>query len=235
MNFSNESFCYRITTFQIRRNKFKRFSIVNEFLCVIWISFWKFFSLLKNLLGIKTQADIEQLEAEELEKIGIELVKIYDEHYQFSVEDISDIHELWLSGIYSFAGKYRTVMMWKDGFPFANPEFIPKLMKNFERDFLKKYTPCYGMDNWELANAIGIVHVELILIHPFREGNGRVARMLANLMALQAGKNMLDYTIIDKTVNEEGYNRYIYAIQEGHRGNYSNIINLFEKILEQTI
>jgi len=31
--------------------------------------------------------------------------------------------------------------------------------------------------------------VELILIHPFREGNGRIARFLSVLMALQAGKS----------------------------------------------
>lgn len=190
-------------------------------------------TVLKNLLSIKKQFDIEQLEAKELERSGIELVKIYDEQHQFSVEDILSIHELWLSGIYSFAGKYRTVMMSKDGFPFANPERVPQLMKDFECEFLKNYTPCCDMSNLELATAIGIIHVELIVIHPFREGNGRVARMLANLMALQAGKNMLDYTIIDKTVNVAGYNDYIHAIQEGHCRNYSNIINLFENILKQ--
>jgi hypothetical protein len=30
-----------------------------------------------------------------------------------------------------------------------------------------------------------VVHAELLLIHPFREGNGRLARWLADLMALQ--------------------------------------------------
>ena len=30
-----------------------------------------------------------------------------------------------------------------------------------------------------VAEALAVVHAELILIHPFREGNGRVARLLA--------------------------------------------------------
>ncbi len=34
------------------------------------------------------------------------------------------------------------------------------------------------------------VHEELVLIHPFREGNGRVARLLSTLMAFQAGLPM---------------------------------------------
>ena len=37
------------------------------------------------------------------------------------------------------------------------------------------------------------VHAEPILIHPFREGNGRCARLLATLMGLQAGLPALDF------------------------------------------
>ena len=40
------------------------------------------------------------------------------------------------------------------------------------------------MDEEQLITAIAITHVELILIHPFREGNG----LLADVMAVQGGK-----------------------------------------------
>lgn len=191
-------------------------------------------SVLRNLLGIKNHLIIEQVEAQELMRVGLELVEVYEERYQFLAEDICNIHELWLAAIYPFAGKYRTVMMSKDGFPFANPERIPKLMTDFESKCLKKYTPCFGLSDLDLAEALGIVHVEFIVIHPFREGNGRVARMLSNLMALQAGKDMIDYTPIDKTVNPTGYNSYIMSIHEGFCGNYEKIKNIFFGLLKQT-
>jgi cell filamentation protein len=38
-----------------------------------------------------------------------------------------------------------------------------------------------------LEKVSAAVHAELLLIHPFREGNGRLARWLADLMFLQAG------------------------------------------------
>lgn len=45
--------------------------------------------------------------------------------------------------------------------------------------------------------AIAVVHVEFILIHPFREGNGRMGRMLASVMAMQASKPELNFSCWD--------------------------------------
>jgi len=128
--------------------------------------------------------------------------------------------------------KYRNVMMSKDGFPFAAPQYIDSSMKEFEVKFLRKFTPCTSIQERELAFALGVVHVEFIIIHPFREGNGRVARLLANLMALQAGKSFLNYAPIDRTTNPTGYNNYIRAIHEGVEQNYGRIENVFLELLK---
>ena len=60
-------------------------------------------------------------------------------------------------------------------------------MAVFEAGGFKRLTPCRPAPVETLAAALAEVHVELILIHPFREGNARVARLLAVLMGLQAG------------------------------------------------
>jgi cell filamentation protein len=74
----------------------------------------------------------------------------------------------------------------KDGFLFAAAAQIPKLMADFENGPLRHFTPCHPAATEDLARSLAIIHVELILIHPFREGNGRVVRLLAVLMGLQA-------------------------------------------------
>jgi len=188
-------------------------------------------TVLKNYLGIKTQSEIEALEAEELERTELELAKIFGKNTLFSKNDICNIHELWLGDIYPFAGKYRTVNMHKDGFPFCNPNLIAVHMEKFEKEYLNTYTPCHYSNLNELAHAIGIVHVEFILIHPFREGNGRVARLLAYLMGLQAERPPLDFTPIDQTVDYEGFKNYILAIHAGFEGNYMPIQKIFRNIL----
>ena len=187
--------------------------------------------VLKNLLKIKDKETIEQIEETELERVGMELPNLYGPAHQFTALDIRQIHELWLADIYPFAGQYRTVNMSKGDFPFAASGYIEKSMHNFERKFLKKYTPCNFSRN-DLADALGIIHVELIFIHPFREGNGRVSRLLANLMAMQAGFPQLNFESIDKTINLDGFNRYIGAIHHGVDENYYPIKLIFEKILE---
>lgn len=69
-----------------------------------------------------------------------------------------------------------------------------------------------GSNGQVLVNKLGvtIVHIEVILIHPFREGNGRLSRLLANIMALQAGWPNLDFSAWDRDKS-----RYFAAIRAG--------------------
>ena len=191
--------------------------------------------VLKNYLGIKSKEDMEGLEEQELERTELELLKIFDERHRFTAEDICNIHELWLGDVYPFAGKYRTVNMAKGDFLFAPSVRIAALMAKLESDFLAKYTPCNYSNTNDLAHALGVVHIELILIHPFREGNGRTARLLADVMAMQAKKPSLNYSPIDQTENQQGFDNYILAIHAGVSGNYEPIKNIFKILLEQSI
>ncbi|MFM9104830.1 MAG: Fic family protein [Cyanobium sp.] len=49
-----------------------------------------------------------------------------------------------------------------------------------------------------LVSGLAEVHLEVVLIHPFREGNGRIARLLLDVMACQAGIGPLDYSAWDQ-------------------------------------
>lgn len=188
--------------------------------------------VLKNYLSIKTKVKIDKIEAQELRRTESELIQIFDRNHQFTAQDICNIHELWLGDVYPIAGKYRTVFMSKNDFPFANPLLIENLMNNLEKKYLSKYTPCHFSDINKLAYALGVIHVELIIIHPFREGNGRVSRLLANLMALQAGQPPLNFEPINQIDHLQGFHRYISAIQNScEENNYLPIQEVFKSLL----
>ena len=149
--------------------------------------------VLKNLLGIKSKRQMDEVEAEEQFRALEELIRIYDQDHRFTAGDVRRIHKIWLGSIYAWAGQYRRVNLSKGDFPFAVANQISRLMIDLEKGPLREYTPCRFTVMNEIARTIAVVHAELLLIHPFREGNGRAARLLAILMALQARLPHLDF------------------------------------------
>ncbi len=83
----------------------------------------------------------------------------------------------------------------------------------------------------EVVKALAETHTELLLIHPFRDGNGRVARLLSTLMALQAGLPLLDFSLIGEHRKQE----YITAVQAGMSRNDQPMETLFSEIIEKSI
>jgi len=186
--------------------------------------------VLRNLLGIKSKREIDQVEAQEQLRTLEELVRIYDQTHRFTAADVRRIHKIWLGSIYAWAGNYRQVNLSKGDFPFAAANQIPRLMIEFEKGPLRAYTPCRFTEMNEIARTIAVVHTELLLIHPFREGNGRVARLLAVLMALQAGLPPLDFGNIKGRKRQE----YFRAVQAGLDRDYKPMEEVFSAVIRRT-
>lgn len=129
-----------------------------------------------------------------------------------------------------WAGSYRLVNLSKDNFTFAMAHTIPAMMAEFEREQLKRYTPCLFKDHDAIAQALAEVHVELMLIHPFREGNGRLGRLLATLMGLQAGLPLLDFSEMAGWRKEE----YFAAVRAGLDRDYQPMQRLFVDVIERS-
>ncbi|MCD4813943.1 Fic family protein [bacterium] len=186
--------------------------------------------VLKNKMGIKKIHEMDQVENDELLRVLKECTEKYDIVQRFNARDICNMHKMWLGSIYLWAGKYRSVNLTKNTFAFASVRLIPKLMQEFEEEILKKYTPCNYNEKDKVAEALAIVHVELVLIHPFREGNGRLARLLADLMAMQANLPPLVFRKLSQ--NKPRYHR---AIQAGLDRNYKPMKKLFVMIIEDSL
>lgn len=159
------------------------------------------------------------------------LISEISHDHSFTASDICSIHGMWLGGIYSWGGKYRSVNISKGGFSFAMAHAIPTLMAAFEKEQLSKYTPCVFETQKDVIYALAEVHVELMLIHPFREGNGRLGRLLATLMGLQAGLPLLDFTDVAAGLREE----YFAAVRAGLGREYTPMEKIFTQVVERTL
>jgi|SRR5690606_18386189 len=171
--------------------------------------------VLKNRLGITSLEDMNEAELVLLQKLYVSVLQEHLPPGRISTLHLKRWHRRWLGNVYEWAGQYRSVNMSKDGFPFAPASQLVRLMQLFDTQYLARYTPCSHMRTDELVEAIAVIHVEFILMHPFREGNGRISRLLADVMAVQAGREPLDYSCWEE--NRKGY---IAAIQQGMECDY---------------
>jgi len=184
--------------------------------------------VLANKLGISDPEEMDDVELDLLKNLYEDVLGSVEADQRLSVAEICEWHRRWLGNVYVWAGQYRTLNMSKGEFIFAASAQVPRLMGNLDKEVLSVRTPCAGMSEDQLTEAIAVVHVELILVHPFREGNGRLSRLLANVMALQAGGRQLDYTLWDERKAD-----YFAAIQAG-LSDYEPMKDLVKRALRGT-
>lgn len=186
--------------------------------------------VLRNLLGITRVRDMKLAESQALLLAQQHAVEDYSEDHRFTATDICNLHRDWLGPVYDWAGEYRSVNMGKGGFQFAHAPRVPALMAELERGPLARYTPGRPAPDAQLAVALATAHAELILVHPFREGNGRIARLLAVLMGLQAGLPPLDFSPLEG----RGKAHYIAGIHAAVGHDYTPLAEVFLRVIART-
>jgi cell filamentation protein len=186
---------------------------------------------LPNLLGLRSAEEIGLAEFEGFLKAEIVLSGQLTNRTSFTCRYIQKIHRQALGHLYGFAGKWRDVNLSKGGFVFASAHFLPTSMQTFEADILKMLPNRYSDIN-RLIHDLATVHAELLLIHPFREGNGRTARLLANLMCRKQGLNALQWGKIEPNEGAEiSFANYIHAVQQASGHNYKPMKRIIGAIL----
>jgi cell filamentation protein len=73
--------------------------------------------------------------------------------------------------------------------------------------------------------------LNFLLVHPFREGNGRLARWLADLMFLQAGYPIPLYNFSGKGAVKRK-KEYLNAVVVGYGQNYTPLVGFFRGCVE---
>jgi cell filamentation protein len=186
-------------------------------------------SVLKNKLGITDHSKIAELETIGFIKAQVIFTNKLTKRTKFNEAYIKSIHKIALGDIYVFAGKYRDVNLSKAGHQFLPFPIIANGMRYLEKEFLSKLPSNYD-DDKKLIEDIAVVHCELIHIHPFREGNGRSARIIADLMANRAGYPSLELSRFRK----ENYSEYIEALNKGDEKDYSAMIEIIGNLFPRS-
>jgi cell filamentation protein len=175
-------------------------------------------SVLINRLSI-TDEDTLALAERDFTKVRAEHFE--PEFEQFSLQYLCKIHFTLFQDLYRWAGKIRSVDITKGQTRFCH-------VHNIERETERLFTQLNN-DNLlrnlpfdVFIKRISHYYCELNVIHPFREGNGRVQRIFFEILAINAG-----YEICWEGINLK---EWVDANQAGYFGDLHPLEKLFERI-----
>ena len=143
---------------------------------------------LENRLGLTSSADLAREEERISKKKAIELFEngILDNLPAGKFSTLQTIHKYLFGDIYDFAGELRTVNISKGNFRFAPLMYLESALENIDK------MPQSNFD--EIVEK----YVEMNIAHPFREGNGRSARIWLDHILKNEISKVIDWSKVDK-------------------------------------
>ena len=143
---------------------------------------------LENKLGIKSSAELAREEERISKKKAVELFEngMLENLEAGKFQTLCEIHKYLFDDIYDFAGKIRTVNISKGNFRFAPLMYLETAIKNVDK------MPQNTFD--EIVEK----YVEMNIVHPFREGNGRSMRIWLDMMLKKQIRQVVDWSKIEK-------------------------------------
>lgn len=189
------------------------------------------YGVLRNKLKLTSPIKLELRENEALILAYDQAATTYTESHVFSSQDVCILHKLFLGEIYDWAGVYRTVDISSAGIRWCHADFVAGEMRRLD-ELLAKLTPfAPEMSEEEIVERIAQIHGELIMIHPFRDGNGRVTRLLCDLLLMQAGHTPTQHELFYDESLRSKYHKAIRSVWR--KASYEELIAFLRPLICQ--
>ena len=147
--------------------------------------------------------------------------EIIDKH-ELTLENVRKAHSILSSSLLpkSQQGLVRTNPMFvlnnddEIEFVAAGPEIVKQELNKLFHDitFLRNAE----LDPFETFYFAAFIHLVFVKIHPFQDGNGRLSRILTNLLMLQAGYVYMPYASHEKII-EDNKPEYYLALRQSQK------------------
>ncbi|MBI9081287.1 MAG: Fic family protein [Pseudodesulfovibrio sp.] len=153
------------------------------------------------------------------------IFELVDKGEPLTERTIKEVHALVLKGINDdIAGKYRTENVVISGADHVPPDHL------HVAEQMAGFMAWYAGDGMSLhvVERAARLHVDLVKIHPFSDGNGRTARLLMNLELMQGGFPPIVVQNAERLA-------YYEALDTAHTtDNYAPFFDLTETIVEKS-
>lgn len=184
-----------------------------------------------NWAGCLDKAEINRRETDGVNRAREYVLDLIQQNptAPITLKIIQRIHKEMFDELYPWAGEWRSVVISKAGItwdvPFHDMEIM---MRNFEANTLN-HTPFISDDDDAVLDFAARLLGEYIAIHPFREGNGRSAFLISEIILLQNG--LLPF---DRHQRDRDQARYYAACEAARtRFDYHPLTALFKEWQEE--
>lgn len=164
----------------------------------------------------------DHIEARNDANAFILMINLVKDEKAISQKVIQELHKIVTEGLLEDAGKYRITNVRIAGSATIPPSYV-KIVS-----LMDGYIKSIANLEVEPIKKAAFIHHEFVLIHPFADGNGRVARLLTNLFLMQNG-----YPPI--ILKKEDRGKYYSTLQKADKGNISPFAIFIAKAVNEAL
>lgn len=138
--------------------------------------------------------------------------------------DVLEIHKTIFSGVLENAGNHRSSQIFIEGSDYLPPPAfeVPSMMKEL-LEWLRR-----NPEELRPIEIAAVFHYKFVFIHPFDDGNGRVARLLMNLLLIR-----FEYPFT--VIRNYDRRRYYDTLKKADRGDLRPFVNFIARCVEESL
>jgi len=188
----------------------------------------------ETAFGIISRSRLVELEAEGVAKGLVWIINTFPKRPAITVEFLLFLHEHCFGFIFpEWAGKLRKVPVQVSEYVPPPPHQLRELLTTFEQDLAMqlKQAPINKAEQMgEIIRIAAWMQHQIVWIHPFLDYNGRIARLVTNLLFLEYGLPLVEIPA-EKRGNIR--RQYVVAMQSGDKGDLRPLEQLLHKALKE--
>lgn len=191
----------------------------------------------QTAFGTLPRSKVVELEAKGVKKALDHIVKLASQKPKLTPQVILNLHKVGFGFIFpDWAGKFRTIDVTVGDYEPPHFSRVPMLITNLCKDLDErlKHLPAQDSEEEYLAGVISLLawfQHRFVLIHPFNDYNGRVARLLTNFLILN-----LDFPLVEiKADTGKDRDNYVEAMKAADNHDLSRLENLIAISLKESL
>lgn len=191
----------------------------------------------ETVFGIIPRSQLIPLEVEGIKKAWDFVLKESGRgKLPLTVNFIKEIHKIGFGWIFpKMGGKFRTIEVTVSNHTPPKFYLIPQLMEDFTKDLqiriknLSKIEDENFLD--ELVSLLAWSHHRFLWIHPFKDYNGRISRLLNNIILLNLNLPPIELKVETKS----GREKYVEALQSADNHDYTKLEKIIKFAIEEAV